>query len=242
MTVTCHSGAHGDPHRQEHRGWSVRQRQARRPGAGTRELADPPPPWWPRGGGPRLWRGGQGKPPEAAPAVSRRVALPGRGSTRCGCPGRSRHLLLHLSASAAGSAALPEGRARSMAARPRPAPVIPPLPLHVLWFVSRKMLFESGMVFNKKRATGITKNLGKETYGRHISASRDARYHVPSGTRYSYGPVSAAEVPNADDAKCWGGREAAGRNGHHGRADPRRPGPFGKGLTVSHEAEHALTT
>lgn len=53
MTVTCHSGAHGDPHRQEHRGWSVRQRQARRPGAGTRELADPPPPWWPRGGGPR---------------------------------------------------------------------------------------------------------------------------------------------------------------------------------------------
>lgn len=119
-----HSGAHGDPHRQEHRGWSVRQRQARRPGAGTRELADPPPPWWPRGGGPRLWRGGQGKPPEAAPAVSRRVALSGRGPTRCSCPGRSRHRLLHLSASAAGSAALPEGRARSMAAglvrAPRP--------------------------------------------------------------------------------------------------------------------------
>lgn len=113
-----------------------------------------------------------------------------------------------------------EGALHGRRPRPRPAPVIPPLPLHVLWFVSRKMLFESGMVFNKKRATGITKNLGKETYGRHISASRGARYHVPSGTRYSYGPVSAAEVPNADDAKCWGGREAAGRNGH-----PRPCGP-----------------
>lgn len=130
-----------------------------------------------------------------------------------------------------GSAALPMERTRSMAAGLvcRTRPIMSPLCSNISWFVSWKMLFESGMIFNKKRSIDVTKNLRKEDI--QMANKCIKRHSVSNVIRDEVQPQT---YRCGENPKAWQHRMLA-------RMWSSRNFPFGKSLMVSCKAKYDLT-